>query len=149
MNYEGPNRNRPVLIRSDPVPSAPRLYWCLMAVESPVPATHPKCPANARRSPNVGLMLAHRRRLWANIKPTLDQRNVFCLCGSYWVGVGWIMAQYIKCFSSYWPMILTGWGLVLGDPCAIPGFPVLHISDRCWFNIGPPLCQHRTDISDF
>ena len=34
-------------------------------------------PANTRRWTNVGLMLAHRLRRWANIKPTLIQRLVF------------------------------------------------------------------------
>ena len=33
--------------------------------------------ANTTPSTNVGLMLAQRRRRWANIKPTLDQRLVF------------------------------------------------------------------------
>ena len=35
------------------------------------------CPANTRRWPNVGLMLARRRRRWANLSPTLDQRLEF------------------------------------------------------------------------
>ena len=30
-----------------------------------------------RSRPNVGLMLVHRLRRWANIKPTLGQRLVF------------------------------------------------------------------------
>ena len=32
---------------------------------------------NTRRWPNVGLMLAQRRRRWANIKPTLGERMMF------------------------------------------------------------------------
>ena len=36
---------------------------------------HP--PANTTRWPNAGLMLAHRLRRWANIKPALGQRVVF------------------------------------------------------------------------
>ena len=34
------------------------------------------CPTNTRHSTNVALMLAHRLRLWANIKSTLVQRLV-------------------------------------------------------------------------
>ena len=34
-------------------------------------------PANTRRWPSVGLMLGQRRRQWANISPTLDQRLLF------------------------------------------------------------------------
>ena len=34
-------------------------------------------PANTRRSPNVGLLLAHRLRRWPNINPTLGERLVF------------------------------------------------------------------------
>ena len=34
-------------------------------------------PANTRRWPNVGLMLAQRRRRWANVSPTLGQQLVF------------------------------------------------------------------------
>ena len=34
-------------------------------------------PANMRRWPNVGLMLAHRLRRWPNSKPTLVQRRMF------------------------------------------------------------------------
>ena len=34
-------------------------------------------PANARRSPNVESMLAHRLRRWPNTDPTLGQRLVF------------------------------------------------------------------------
>ena len=34
-------------------------------------------PENTRRWPNAGLMLAQRRRRWANISPTLGQRLVF------------------------------------------------------------------------
>ena len=33
-------------------------------------------PANTRRLPNAGLMLAHRLRRWANISPALDERVV-------------------------------------------------------------------------
>ena len=36
-------------------------------------------PANTRRSPNVGEMLAHRLRHWSNITPTMD--TVLCLLG--------------------------------------------------------------------
>ena len=35
-------------------------------------------PENTRRSPNVGLMLAHR---WPNIEPTLGERLVFAGLG--------------------------------------------------------------------
>ena len=34
-------------------------------------------PANTRRSANVVLMLVRRRRRWANIETTLDERLVF------------------------------------------------------------------------
>ena len=34
---------------------------------------------NTKRSPNVGLMLSHRRRRWTSIEPTLGQRLVFTL----------------------------------------------------------------------
>ena len=34
-------------------------------------------PANKRRSPNTGLMLAHRLRRWSNINPALGERLVF------------------------------------------------------------------------
>ena len=34
-------------------------------------------PANTRRWPNVGLILAHRLRRWPNLSPTLSQRLVF------------------------------------------------------------------------
>ena len=34
-------------------------------------------PANMRRYPNVGLLLAHRLRRWPNSKPTLGQRLMF------------------------------------------------------------------------
>ena len=34
-------------------------------------------PANTKRSPNVGTMLAHRLRHWPNIVPTLGERLVF------------------------------------------------------------------------
>ena len=40
-------------------------------------------PANTRRSPNVGTMLANRLRRWPNIVPALGERLVFagiCLC---------------------------------------------------------------------
>ena len=33
--------------------------------------------ANTTCSPNAGLMLAQRRRRWANIRPALGQRGVF------------------------------------------------------------------------
>ena len=34
-------------------------------------------PANMRRWPNFGLLLAHRLRRWSNSKPTLGQRLMF------------------------------------------------------------------------
>ena len=34
-------------------------------------------PANTGRSTNAGLMLAHRLRRWANIKPALVYRPLF------------------------------------------------------------------------
>ena len=34
-------------------------------------------PANTKRSPNAGLMLAHYLRRWTNISPALGQRLVF------------------------------------------------------------------------
>ena len=34
-------------------------------------------PTNTRRSADVGTMLAHRLRRWANIVPTLAERLVF------------------------------------------------------------------------
>ena len=34
-------------------------------------------PVNTLGLPNAGSMLARRRRRWANIEPTLGQRNVF------------------------------------------------------------------------
>ena len=36
-----------------------------------------KSPANMRRWPNVGLLLAHRLRRWPYSKPTLGQRVMF------------------------------------------------------------------------
>ena len=36
-----------------------------------------RTPTNARRWPNVGLLLAHRLRRWPNINPTLIQRIMF------------------------------------------------------------------------
>ena len=52
-------------------------------------------PANTRRQPNVGLMLAHRLRRWPNINSTLGQRVVFAGLErdrvAQWSGVGhWI-----------------------------------------------------------
>ena len=38
-------------------------------------------PANTRRWPNAGLMLAHRLRRWANISPVLSDCVVFADCG--------------------------------------------------------------------
>ena len=38
---------------------------------------HTGFPANMRRWPNVGLLLAHRLRRWPNSKPTLGQRLMF------------------------------------------------------------------------
>ena len=40
-------------------------------------------PANTIRWTNIGLMLAHRLRLWANINPTLVQRLVFAGRGGW------------------------------------------------------------------
>ena len=37
------------------------------------------CPANTTHRPNVGPMLAHRLRRWANIGPTLGQRLVLAI----------------------------------------------------------------------
>ena len=39
-------------------------------------STNPR-PANSRRSSNAALMLAQRRRRWANIKPAIAERLVF------------------------------------------------------------------------
>ena len=41
-------------------------------------------PANTRRSPNVGSMLAYRLRRWANIEPTLCARLVFAGLSYYY-----------------------------------------------------------------
>ena len=41
-------------------------------------------PANTTRWPNAGLMLAQRRRRWANISPALGQRVVFAGINSSW-----------------------------------------------------------------
>ena len=58
---------------------------CQTPVSLPVSVKTDRCwtadsaniPANTGRRPNVGLMLAHRLRRWANIKPALVQRLVF------------------------------------------------------------------------
>ena len=39
----------------------------------------PQFPENMMRSPKFGLMLSHRRRRWASMKPTLGRRLVFFL----------------------------------------------------------------------
>ena len=52
-------------------------------------------PANTRRSPNAGTMLAHRLRRWANIVPTLGERPVFA--GHYAI----LMTMVYFDFSSY------------------------------------------------
>ena len=44
------------------------VHWCTLLSDN---------PANTRRWPNVGLILAHRLRRWPNINPTLGQRLVF------------------------------------------------------------------------
>ena len=44
-------------------------------------------PANMKRSPYAGLLLAHRLRRWPNSKPTFAQR-LTCLLGTdtyYWI----------------------------------------------------------------
>ena len=38
------------------------------------------CPANSRRSPNVGSVLDQRRRRTADIEPALGKRLVFAGC---------------------------------------------------------------------
>ena len=40
-------------------------------------------PAKTTRSPNVGIMLAHCLRRWANIMPILSQRVSFTECHSF------------------------------------------------------------------
>ena len=47
----------------------------LTAIRTLDPSCRP--PANMKRWPNVGLLLAQRRRRWTNSKPALDQRLLF------------------------------------------------------------------------
>ena len=52
-------------------------------------------PANTRRSPKVGSMLAQRRRRWDNNEPTLGERFVFS-------GISKIRVILVQCSIWYW-----------------------------------------------
>ena len=62
-------------------------------------------PSKTTRLSNVGLMLAHRLRRWANISPTLDQRVIFAglyagtMCTHFVAVVGLI--RIFKSIESY------------------------------------------------
>ena len=82
-------------------------------------------PRNTRRWNNVGLMMAQRRRRWANIKPTLAQRLMFS--GIYpastrrWPIVGLMLVQLDRrCPSSYHQRVNEQYTL-----------------SQCWYNVGP------------
>ena len=51
-------------------------------------------PANTRRLPNAGLMLAHRLKCWANISPAFARRLVFAGIRTW---CGWGILTFIRC----------------------------------------------------
>ena len=84
-------------------------------------------PANTRRWTNVGLMVAHRLRRWATIKPTSGQRLV--LAGILRFQISWTLRYFLKlgwklknsstlaqCWFIEWRLIFAELAL---DKCAV------------------------------
>ena len=64
-----------------------------------------RIPTNTIRWPNAGLMLAQRRRRWANISPALGQRVVFAGIGLRYSKIITTLGQRHFLFSAISPMI--------------------------------------------
>ena len=52
-------------------------WWKILINQGKLPPSVREVSANTRRRPNVVLILAHRRRRWANINTTFGDRFVF------------------------------------------------------------------------
>ena len=79
---------------------------------SPGIQDHCRYPANTIRLPNVGLMLAQRRRRWANSNPTLGKRIVFAgyLSSSSYLFYS-VFTNNVIVIVNQCPAELTDWNL--------------------------------------
>ena len=94
--------------------------------------------ARTRRSPNVGLMLSHRRRRWLNIKPTMGQ----CLV------LAWILSHNSlieKAYNNGSSKCMTAFSLLhkqIHDKYCAPQFKVN--VERCRLLIILSTFQHQS-----
>ena len=99
-----------------------------------------KCsdPANTRRWPNAGLLLAQRRRRWVNISPALSQSLVFT--GNKhrkkrWCNMCWTRQSVIPLINNQ-PIILPCYMRVIST-IMINKISKLDTLNQSWFSAGP------------